>query len=238
MAWPCAASAYLPCGAGYSGDRRTARPGYSGDRGCPLICAPKPPRPERPHRASCALVRWPAARWLALWLTFGGAAVLCGPAGSAAAICISPEIRVQPGEAAPGAQTAVAGTGFFVGCDDTAGPGEPFPTTPGPPDTGIEITFVQGDDTIVLAVVDALPDFTIDVAVNLPTSAQAGPAAIRAVGANGSPEASITVTELQRPVRPVAGLPRTGAPVVAVTTLGILLVGAGTALRRAAARER
>lgn len=135
-----------------------------------------------------------------------------------------PAIEVQPVAAAPEDQVTVVGRDFFVGCDDTAEPGEPFPETPGPPDTNIQIVFVQNGAQQTIGVVAANESSQFSEAVTVPTSASSGDAIIRAVGANGTSEASLMV---------MVALPETGSawasPVLWVGAL-TLLAGIGFAV--------
>lgn len=178
----------------------------------------------------------PSSAYRRVLLVVVGAVCCCltWAADPAAAGCVPPTIQVQPGAATPGDQVTVAGRDFFVGCDDTAGPGEPFPETPGPPDTNIEIVFVQNGAQQSLGTVAASDSFEFFEPVTIPTSASGGEAIIRAIGANGSPEASLTITEAPPtdavgetgPSQPMSALPETGS----ARTLALLWAGAVTLL--------
>ena len=167
-----------------------------------------------------------------------------------AAACVPPSIEVQPVAASPGDQVTVVGRDFFVGCDDTAGPGEPFPETPGPPDTNIEIVIVQNGAQQSLRVIAANESFQFSESVTIPKSAPSGGATIRAIGANGSPEASLTITET-RPTdvtiggtgssQPMTALPETGsAGALTVLWAGAFafIAGVGLAVMRSFAVRR
>ena len=157
----------------------------------------------------------------------------------AAAACVPPTIDVQPVTVPPGGTVTVTGRDFFVGCDDTAAPGEPLPERPGPPDTNIELVFEQNGSQQTLRVVAADESFQFTSEVAVPTSSSSGHAVIRAIAANGSPEASITIapaeggerTVDEGPAEQMSDLPETGSslPAVAMWVGGVTLL-AGLAL--------
>jgi hypothetical protein len=105
--------------------------------------------------------------------------------GEASANCAGPVIEVQPASGAAGDRMTVTGRFWGTNCYDTGPP--PAGEGPlGPPDTGIEITFVDaaGSPT-VLGTVDASAEYTIRLATAVPAGAVDGAARIEAVSSTG-----------------------------------------------------
>jgi hypothetical protein len=136
--------------------------------------------------------------------------------------CIrTPVLDVTPKSAAPGAPVTVTGSGFVAGCPDVVANG--VPQDPFHPETGIDIEFTQGSESVVLATVDADSTNSFQLTVDIPTTAKAGTATISA------DEATADVV-----VGATRGLPRTGFPTVAVTSVGVGLIALGALLRNRA----
>lgn len=102
--------------------------------------------------------------------------VVVSSGGPSAAACAGPLVEVEPMRAAPGQHTRVKGQYFNTGCEDI-----------GPNARGgfgsaedIELYFEQGEQSVLLAVLDADEDGRISRVVRLPESAEQGPADIRA----------------------------------------------------------
>ena len=170
-------------------------------------------------------------RWLLALAV--GAVYIFGWIEGAGAACVAPELEVRPASVEPGGSVTVTGTGFITECNDVITPNEP-PPPPSPPETGIEIAFVQGDDIDVLATVSADASYRFIVTVIVPADATAGEATVRAVGDSLS-EAEVAVTVRSADV---AELPRTGLPLGGLAAVGVGLTAFGLwACRRAAARR-
>src|SRR5207248_5429552 len=87
-------------------------------------------------------------------------------------------LDTAPKSAAPGAPVTVTGSGFVAGCPDVVANG--VPQDPFHPETGINIVFSQGSESVVLATVDADSTNGFEVTVVIPTTAKAGAATISA----------------------------------------------------------
>ena len=95
----------------------------------------------------------------------------------AVADCITPAIKINGNQGPPRAAVTITGEAFKDGCHDVCVNGVCPPTYPA---KGIRILFIQGDQTEVVAMVDADKLFQFKTVVAVPASAKAGPAAFAA----------------------------------------------------------
>ncbi len=116
------------------------------------------------------------------WVTVLVMGVTLATAGcmSSSGSCVGPSIDVQPREAAPGDEVTVTGSWFREGCADAGGSVGGRRADQESPLTGLHVAFVQGDEVVDLATVDAAGhDFGFAVEVTVPTGATAGTGLVR-----------------------------------------------------------
>jgi hypothetical protein len=140
-------------------------------------------------------------------------------AGPAAASCVPSEVGVSPASAEPGQAITVSSSTWFGICNDT---GQKVDVT----DRAV-VTFVQGDDRVVLGQTNGNADGVFTLKVRVPERATAGPAVLEVRGRAAADDVALTVT--------AATLPRTGAGgALSVSLLALIAVAASVALGRRA----
>lgn len=114
--------------------------------------------------------------------------------------CVSPTVTYSPVTVDRGSTVTVIGDGFGDSCIDT-GPPVPGDDRLGAPLTGIQISFVQDDDEVLVAVGDADDDYQFSVDIVVPASLHPGTMEIVATVAGhrvvDRTQSVITVTEAE-----------------------------------------
>lgn len=195
-----------------------------------------------------------AALFAASGLLFG----LGGQEEPAGAACMAPVIEVSPRSASPGALVTITGYGWRHGCNDTVDcpTGGPCPAnSDAPPRTGIRLRFSQGRTGDVLGVADADHNARFTHVATVPQWAKKGAATVAAddvitgfsvapaggtagsAGFSGSGGGlggvSVGLGGLTPDIADGTGqLAETGAETVRAVALALLLIAAGSTLRR------